>query len=72
MTNKPRIDSQGMREIRSLSDDVMQILRDRISDIAVDQCQNDILENEDAAIDEEIQLEGIIMDMILQDLRREF
>lgn len=69
---KPRISAEGMTQVKSLSADIMFILRDRIADIAIDQCQTDIHENEEMALDEEIALEGIIFEMILQDLRREF
>jgi len=72
MTIKPRIDAQGMTEIKSVSNEILRILWDRVSDIAIDQCQTDIIEDEDKALDEEDSLSRIIVDMIIADVKREF
>ena len=69
---KLRIDAEGMREIQSLTTEILTIMQNRIPDIAIDQCQNDILENEDAALSEELDLEGIIASMVIAEIRREF
>jgi hypothetical protein len=71
MTNsiKPHIDAQGMREINSLSADILAILENRIPDIAIDQCQFDIDLDEEAALDDEIAIEEFIAGIIIQKIK---
>jgi hypothetical protein len=79
MTTKPRLTAGQMAEIRKISDEIRHKLEDIVqdfsTDIVADNHDWDLTESGDIPediIDLQINYEGIIVDMILQDLRREF
>lgn len=79
MINKPRLTAGQMAQIRNLSDEIGRILENAVSDISeelvIENHPNldfDNPEDEEIMIDLGIEYMGIMADMILQDIRREF
>jgi hypothetical protein len=77
--SKMKISAENMVKVRELSNRVRRMIEDEVQDISIDivtenrpELDIDNDDHEEILLDLEIEIEGILVDMILQDIRREF